>query len=111
MPAIIDTGSNTIGVPENIFNFLKGKWQKALPDVNCIDDDDFCFIMKPCTEVGPKLQPVSIQLSDVVFEMQPSLWLHQAEGDKCQFAIHLNQMKGSSGGLFLVGDVMLRHLY
>lgn len=50
-------------------------------------------------------------MSDVVFELKPSLWLHQAEGEKCQFAIHLNQMKGSSSGLFLIGDIMLRHLY
>lgn len=59
MPAIIDTGSNNIGVPENIFNFLKEKWQKAIPEVNCIDDDNFCFVMSPCDKVGPKLQPVS----------------------------------------------------
>lgn len=42
--------------------------------------------------------------------MKPQLYLHQAEG-KCQFAIHENQLKGSSGNLILIGDTLLRHLY
>jgi len=46
-----------------------------------------------------------------VFEMKPNLYLNQAEGVRCQFAIHENQMKGSSGNLFLIGDTLLRHLY
>ena len=43
--------------------------------------------------------------------MKPNLYLNQAEGVRCQFAIHENQMKGSSGNLFLIGDTLLRHLY
>jgi hypothetical protein len=67
--------------------------------------------MVPCKEVAPKLKPVGIQIADVVFEMTPELYLHQAEGTRCQFAIHTNQMKGSSGNLYLIGDTLLRHLY
>ena len=43
--------------------------------------------------------------------MSPGLYLHQAEGKRCQFAIHSNQLKGSTGALVLVGDTLLRHLY
>jgi hypothetical protein len=111
MPAIIDTGSNNIGVPEGTFKFLKEKWSKALHDINCIDDDNFCFVMQKCNEISNKLQPIIFQISDVMFELKPSLYLHQAEGDKCQFAIHQNQLRGSSSALFLIGDIMLRHLY
>lgn len=46
-----------------------------------------------------------------MFELPPNQYLHQAENNKCQFAIHENQLKGSSGQLFLIGDIMLRHLY
>jgi len=49
-------------------------------------------------------------MSGQVFEMQPSLYLHQAEG-RCQLAIHNNEMRGSSGNLMVVGDLLLRHLY
>ena len=54
---------------------------------------------------------MTFQLSDVMFELKPNMYLHQAEGDKCQFAVHQNQLKGSSSGLYLIGDLMLRHLY
>lgn len=67
--------------------------------------------MTPCNEVAPKLHPVGIQISDFVFELKPEQYLHQAEGNRCQFAIHTNQMKGSSGNLYLIGDTLLRHLY
>jgi hypothetical protein len=58
IPAIIDTGTNNIGVPANIFTFLKEKWQHAVPEVNCIDDDNFCFVMKKCDKVAADLSPV-----------------------------------------------------
>jgi hypothetical protein len=111
MPAIIDTGSSNLGVPQNIFAFLKEKWQFALPDVNCIDDDNFCFVMQKCEKIADKLQPIKFLISDITFEMAPKLYLHQAEGDKCQFAIHKNELKGTSGSLFIMGDIMLRHMY
>lgn len=111
MPAIIDTGSSNLGVPENIYKFLKDQFYRAVSDVNCIDDDNFCFVTKQtCKEIAPRLKPIVFQINDVMFELKPNLYLHQAE-DKCQFAIHQNQLKGSSSGLFLIGDIMLRHLY
>ena len=88
MPAIIDTGSNNIGVPEASFKLLKSKWQQAIPAINCIDDDNFCFVMQECKDISNNLQPIVFQISDVMFELSPSLYLHQAEGNKCQFAIH-----------------------
>lgn len=59
MPAIIDTGSSNIGVPENIFSFLKEKWRSAISDINCIDDDNFCFTMHKCDTLKEKLQPIA----------------------------------------------------
>jgi hypothetical protein len=52
-----------------------------------------------------------MQISGQTFELPSKEYLHQAEGDKCQFAVHENQMKGSSGNLFVVGDTLLKHLY
>lgn len=67
--------------------------------------------MTPCTKIEKKLKPLVFQISGQMFELPPSEYLHQAEGNKCQFAIHQNQLKGSSSSLFLIGDIMLRHLY
>jgi len=106
-PAIIDTGSSAIGVPEKIFGQLKEKWHNTVPKLNCIDDDNFCQVMTPCSQIEKDLRPVQLQISGQTFEIPPKEYLHQAEGDKCQFAIHENQMKGSSGNLFVIGDTLL----
>lgn len=84
-PAIIDTGSSNFGVPEKTFNFLKEKWEKDIGrnNLDCVNDDNFCQAMTPCTELAQKLKPVSIQISDFIFEMSPELYLHQAEGTRC----------------------------
>ena len=109
--AIIDTGSSNIGVPEEMFKSLKEKWQKDVHDLDCVTDDNFCQVMTPCTDIAKKLKPVSFSIGGQTFEMGPGLYLHQAEGTRCQFAIHSNQLKGSTGNLVLVGDTLLRHLY
>lgn len=67
--------------------------------------------MKPCSEVAKNLSTISIQIGSQVFEMNPILYLNQAENNRCQFAVHENQLKGSSGNLMLIGDLLLRHLY
>jgi len=110
-PAIIDTGSSNIGVPGPIYSFLKEKWFKAVDKLDCITDDNFCQVMTPCAVVSKQLKPLVFHISGQAFELKPDLYLHQAEGNKCQFAIHQNELKGSSSGLFLIGDVILRHLY
>jgi len=67
--------------------------------------------MKPCKDIEKDIKPLQFQISGQVFELPSEQYLHQAEGDKCQFAVHENQMKGSSSNLMLIGDTMLRHLY
>lgn len=67
--------------------------------------------MHSCAEVAKNISTVGLQLGNQVFEMKPEMYLHQAEGTRCQFAIHENQLKGSTGNLMLVGDLLLRHLY
>jgi hypothetical protein len=71
---------------------LRVKWEKDLgkQGLDCVNDDNFCQVMTPCKEVAPKLKPIGIQIADVVFEMTPEQYLHQAEGTRCQFAIHQN---------------------
>lgn len=51
-PAIIDTGSSNVGIPEKMFNFLKDKWYKTVHDLDCTTDDNFCQVMTPCSEVA-----------------------------------------------------------
>ena len=109
--AIIDTGSSNIGVPDTMFKELTAKWRGDVGDLDCVTDDNFCQVMTPCKDIAPKLKPIGFQISGQVFELEPSLYLHQAEGQRCQFAISNNQMKGSSGNLLLIGDTLLRHLY
>jgi len=47
-----------------------------------------------------------------VFELSPELYLfQQPEGQKCQFGVYENKLKGASGEQFIIGDLMLRHLY
>jgi len=41
-PAIIDTGSSNFGVPEPVYKFLKEKWFKAISNLDCMTDDNFC---------------------------------------------------------------------
>ena len=67
--------------------------------------------MTPCDKIQSRIQPLGFQISGQVFEIKPEDYLHQAEGNKCQFAIHQNELKGSTSGLYLIGDIMLRHLY
>ena len=109
--AIIDTGSSNIGVPDTMFKELTAKWRSDVGDLDCVTDDNFCQVMTPCTDIAKKLKPVSFSIGGQTFEMGPGLYLHQAEGTRCQFAIHSNQLKGSTGNLVLVGDTLLRHLY
>lgn len=111
IPAIIDTGSSNIEIPEGTYKQLKELWKKDVPDLDCVIDDNFCQVMTPCNEISKKVKPISLQISGSVFELQPNLYLHQAEGKRCQFAIHSNELKGSSANLMLVGDILLRHLY
>ena len=43
-PAIIDTGSSTIGVPAKYFDDLKKSWEKDVGKIDC-DKGDFCEIV------------------------------------------------------------------
>lgn len=42
-PAIIDTGSSTLGVPAKMYDELKKKWVEVVKDkLDCQSNDDFC---------------------------------------------------------------------
>lgn len=45
IPAIIDTGSSNIGVPEENFRQLAEKWKRDISDLDCVIDDNFCQVM------------------------------------------------------------------
>jgi len=86
-------------------------WEdKSTHDLDCTTDDNFCQTSMTCEEAAKKLKPVGFQISGTVFELKPEMYLNQADG-RCQFAINENKMKGSSSDMFIIGDLMLRHLY
>jgi hypothetical protein len=76
IPAIIDTGSSNIEIPEGTYKQLKELWKRDVPDLDCVIDDNFCQVMTPCNEIAPKVKPISLQISGSVFELQPNLYLH-----------------------------------
>lgn len=48
-PALIDTGSSTIVVPDKHFQFLQDRWENDLKgDLDCKSDSDFCHTSKKC---------------------------------------------------------------
>ena len=52
-PAIIDTGSSTLGVPEHVFKNLHLEWKSDLQNSNvkldCTTNDNFCQVKEPCS--------------------------------------------------------------
>lgn len=59
-PAIIDTGSSTIGVPDKAFTFIKENWKKAVPDLDCVIDDNFCESKAQCDQVAKNITSISL---------------------------------------------------
>ena len=109
-PAIIDTGSSTLGVPPNLFDSLKLKWNSTFEKLDCDSSDDFCQLKgDSCENIGKKLKPIGFQLGGQVFEVPPSLYLFQAQ-DKCQFGIYKNDLGGDTK-MFIIGEPLLQHLY
>jgi hypothetical protein len=57
-PAIIDTGSSTLGVPPVFFDALKTEIQKSV-ELNCQTKEDFCEIAnQECSSLVSKLKPI-----------------------------------------------------
>ena len=81
-----------------------------MQDLDCVIDDNFCQSLAPCDSVAKNISAISLTVGGAVFEMKPELYLNQAD-KRCQFAVHENQLKGSTGNLMLIGDTLLRHLY
>lgn len=80
VPALIDTGSSGIVVPEKHFDFLKYEWDKALNKnklafLDCGSDENFCEIKTSCDRVVKFMKPVSFLISGNVFELPPEQYL------------------------------------
>jgi hypothetical protein len=46
-PAIVDTGSSTLGVPSQLFDALKEQWKNDVgknSTIDCKTDDNFCQV-------------------------------------------------------------------
>jgi len=110
-PAIIDTGSSQLSIPPDVFEKIRGEWNKALPNLDCTSDATFCHVPESCDAVAPKIKPVGFQMSDYVFEINPDQYLYRANENKCFFVIHKCRLPGKNKDLFLVGDAFLRHFY
>lgn len=58
-PAIIDTGSNTLGVPGTLHTVLTEKWKDDLTHggakLDCHTDDNFCQVAGSCESVASKV--------------------------------------------------------
>jgi len=52
IPAIIDTGSSNLEIPESTYKQLKELWKRDVPDLDCVIDDNFCQVMTPCKEIA-----------------------------------------------------------
>ena len=111
-PAIIDTGSSTLGVPPKTFDALKAEWVKDLKDkkLDCKSDENFCQVQEPCNSFQKQMKPISFLMSGRVFEVPSNLYLFLAEG-KCQFGIYKNDLGGNSVDLFIIGEPLLKNLY
>ena len=57
-PAIIDTGSSQLSIPPDVFEKIRGEWNKALPNLDCTSDATFCHVPESCDAVAPKIKPV-----------------------------------------------------
>lgn len=45
IPAIIDTGSSNMEIPEATYKQLKEAWKVDVPALDCVIDDNFCQVM------------------------------------------------------------------
>ena len=87
-PAIIDTGTTLIAVPSSLFKEVQASWLKAVPDLDCTTDANFCQTKSKCDEIEKNLSPVGFLISgaqkagDTVFEISSGQYLYQAP-DKC----------------------------
>jgi len=121
-PAVIDTGSTLIAVPSALFQGLQAQWRKAVPDLDCSTDANFCETTKQsCSQIEHSLQPVGFLIgggksstgSQTIFEILPSEYLFQVDGAgaKCQFAIAENKLDKFNNKNFIFGQLFLKHFY
>ena len=81
-PAIIDTGSSALGVPEHIFKNLHLEWKSDLQNKNikldCMTNENFCQVTEPCSHIKDILKPISFILDGKTLEVPPSVYLNQS---------------------------------
>lgn len=65
----------------------------------------------PCDEMAKKLRPVSMQLSGVVFKLEPKQYLWQVEGGQCFFILSENKLVGKNRDIYILGGAFLKHFY
>jgi hypothetical protein len=61
-PAIIDTGSSTLGVPGDMYDTLTQKWKDDIAhggaSLDCHTGDDFCQVAGSCESLASKVKPI-----------------------------------------------------
>ena len=101
-------------MPPEVFHQLAEAWHKSLPNLVCKDKVTFCYVREPCESVVKKVKPVSFQMSDYIFEIDPDEYLLVASKNKCFFVIHrtdLGDNEGEQSNIFMIGDLFLKHFY
>jgi len=65
MPAVIDTGSSQIALPNSLYDPLIKDWQKSVPDLNC--SETFCKVKESCDQILSKVKPIGFHLESHIF--------------------------------------------
>lgn len=111
-PAIIDTGTSQMQLPPRIFAEVLQQWNAAAQgQIKCESDSAFCTSEMPCDEMAKKLKPISMQLSGVVFKMEPKQYLWQVDGGQCFFILSENKLTGKNRDIYILGGAFLKHFY
>lgn len=111
-PAIIDTGTSQIQVPQTVFAQIRQQWEKDFPrKITCSDEEAFCTTEESCETAAKSIKPIGLQLSSAVFTLQPKQYLWQVDGGQCYFILSECRLYGKDRDLYILGGAFLKHFY
>ena len=60
-PAIIDTGTSQIQVPQTVFAHIREQWEKDFPrKITCSDEEAFCTTEESCETAAKSVKPIGL---------------------------------------------------
>ena len=112
----MDTGSNVLSVPPQLFAAVQGEWSKSVKDLDCKSDANFCQSQQKCDDIKVNLKNIGFLIAsgnqasgETVFEIIPDQYLFQVEGGICQFGIVENKLDKINNKNFIFGQTFLQH--